>query len=117
MSYKRFSLRSGHRNLMLKNITTSLFKYGKIKTTECKAKEVKRIADKIITLGKRGKNDLHSIRQVLSYLTDEDVVMKKVFDEYAKKYADRKGGYTRIIKSGYRKGDSAKMAILELIDL
>ena len=116
MGYRKLGVRSSHRNSMLRNMTTSLLLSGKIETTETRAKEVKRIADKMITLGKRGKSDLHAVRQALSYLTSEDVVMKKVFGEYAEKYAERKGGYTRIIKTRCRRGDASPMAILELVE-
>lgn len=97
---------------MLRNSVTSLLAHEKITTTETRAKEIKRVTEKVITLGKQG--DLHSRRQALSYLTDETVV-HKVFDDLAKRYDDRPGGYTRIIKSGFRKGDGAPMAIVELV--
>lgn len=116
MGYRRLGVRSDHRRAMLRNMTTSLLLSGRIETTETRAKEVRRVAEKMITLGKRGKGDLHAVRQALSYLMNEDVVMKKVFDEYATKYASRQGGYTRVIKTGYRRGDGAQMAIVELVD-
>ena len=97
---------------MLRNLTTSLLENGKIETTVTRAKEVRSTAEKMITLGKT--NTLHTRRQAMSYITKEDVV-KKVFDEIAPKYADRNGGYTRIIKIGPRRGDGAEMAILELV--
>jgi large subunit ribosomal protein L17 len=92
---------------------TSLLDQGKITTTETRAKEIKRLTDKMITLGKRG--DLHARRQAFSYLTSEDVV-SKLFNDIAPRYSERQGGYTRIIKVGTRKGDGAPMAILELVD-
>ena len=98
---------------MLRNLTTSFLENGKIETTETRAKEVRALAEKMITLGKT--NTLHSRRQALAFITKEDVV-KKVFDEIAPKYAERQGGYTRILKTGPRRGDSAPMAILELVD-
>lgn len=101
-----------HRKAMLRSQVTSLIKHGRIETTVNKAKETKRMADKMITLGKRG--DLHAKRQVLAFIYDEDVV-KKLFDEIAPEYADRNGGYTRVLKLGPRRGDSAEMAILELV--
>lgn len=101
-----------HRNAMLRNLVTSLLRSGRIETTVTRAKETKRMADKMITLAKRG--DLHARRQVLAYLYDEDVV-KKLFDEIGPKYEDRNGGYTRVIKAGPRRGDGAEMAILELV--
>ncbi len=113
MSYRRFGLRSDHRRSMLRNSVTSLLDSEKINTTETRAKEIKRIADKMITLGKRG--DLHARRQARSYIMS-DAVVHKLFAEIADRYSDRQGGYTRIIKTGYRKGDGAPMAILELVD-
>ena len=97
---------------MLRNLTTSLLENGKIETTVTRAKEVRSSAEKMITLGKT--NTLHTRRQAMSYITKEDVV-KKVFDEIAPKYADRNGGYTRIIKIGPRRGDAAEMCIIELV--
>lgn len=101
-----------HRKAMLRNQVTSLLRNGRIETTVTRAKETKRMADKMITLGKRG--DLHARRQALAYIYDEDVV-KKLFDEIAPKYADRNGGYTRVLKVGPRRGDGAEIAILELV--
>ena len=103
---------SDHRDAMLKNLVTSLLENGKIETTVEKAKETRCMAEKMITLGKT--NTLHSRRQALSYITKEDVVTK-VFAELAPKYADRNGGYTRILKLGPRRGDAAEMAIIELV--
>ena len=97
---------------MLRNLTTSLLENGKIETTVTRAKEVRSTAEKMITLGKT--NTLHTRRQAMSYITKEDVV-KNVFDEIAPKYADRNGGYTRIIKIGPRRGDAAEMCIIELV--
>ena len=101
-----------HRLAMLRNQVTSLLRNGKIETTVQKAKETKRMTEKMITLAKRG--DLHARRQVLAYVYDETVV-KQLFDEIAPKYAERNGGYTRILKVGPRKGDGAEMAIIELV--
>ena len=103
---------SDHRDAMLKNLVTSLLENGKIETTVEKAKETRCMAEKMITLGKT--NTLHSRRQALSYITKEDVVTM-VFAELAPKYADRNGGYTRILKLGPRRGDAAEMAIIELV--
>lgn len=100
------------RRAMLRNLVTSLLRTGKIETTVTRAKETKRMADKMITLAKRG--DLHARRQVLAYVYDEDVV-KKLFDEIGPKYQERNGGYTRVLKVGPRRGDGAEMAILELV--
>lgn len=103
---------TAHRSAMLRNLVTSLLREEKIETTVTRAKEAKRMAEKMITLGKRG--DLHARRQALAYIYDEDVV-KKLFDEIAPKYADRNGGYTRVLKLGPRRGDGAEIAILELV--
>ncbi len=113
MAYRRLGLRSDHRRSVLRNSVTSLLDQGKITTTETRAKEIKRLTDKMITLGKRG--DLHARRQAFSYLTSEDVV-SKLFNDIAPRYSERQGGYTRIIKVGTRKGDGAPMAILELVE-
>lgn len=104
---------TAHRQAMLRNLTTSLLENGKMVTTETRAKEVRCLAEKMITLGK--KNTLHTRRQALSFITKEDVVTK-LFNEIAPKYADRNGGYTRILKTAPRKGDGAEMAILALVD-
>jgi large subunit ribosomal protein L17 len=113
VAYRRLGLRSDHRRSVLRNSVTSLLDQGKITTTETRAKEIKRLTDKMITLGKRG--DLHARRQAFSYLTSEDVV-SKLFNDIAPRYSERQGGYTRIIKVGNRKGDGAPMAILELVE-
>lgn len=101
-----------HRLAMLRNLVTSLLREGKIETTLTRAKETRRMAERMITLGKRG--DLHSRRLALAYIYDEDVVTK-LFEEIAPKYEDRNGGYTRIIKVGPRRGDGAEKAIIELV--
>lgn len=103
---------SEHRKAMLRAMVTYLFENGKIETTVTRAKEVRSMAEKMVTLGKR--EDLHAKRQVYSYITKETVA-KKVIDEYGPKYADRNGGYTRIVKTGPRRGDAAEMAIIELV--
>lgn len=109
-----------HRKAMLRNMATDVILYGKIETTEMKAKELRSVVDEMITLGKRG--DLHARRQAAAYIrnvvADEktgQTVLNKLFDEVAPKYADRKGGYTRVIKTGVRRGDAAPMAIIELV--
>ena len=105
--------RSGaHRKAMLRNMVTSLLEHERIVTTVPKAKEARRIADRMITLGKRG--DLHARRQALAFLQSKPVVAK-LFDELSAQYSDRQGGYTRIIRTGNRYGDAAPMAILELV--
>ena len=110
--YKKLGRPSAHRKSMLRNLVTDLFREGRIQTTDCRAKEARREAEKLITLAKRG--DLHARRQVLAYVFDETVVAK-LFDEYGVKYASRNGGYTRVIKIGQRKGDGAMEVVLELV--
>ena len=110
--YRKLGLPTDQRKAMLRNLVTSLLKHGKIETTETRAKETRSIAEKMITLGKRG--DLHARSQVLAYVQDE-LVVKNLFDNVAPKYADRNGGYTRIIKKGPRRGDGAEIVILELV--
>ncbi len=112
MAYRRLGVKSQHRRAMFRNMATALLKNGKIETTVTRAKEISGITEKMITLGKRG--DLHARRQALAYIMEEDVVTK-LFEEIAPKYADRNGGYTRIIKTAQRKGDGAPMAIIELV--
>src|SRR2546421_10022809 len=101
-----------HERLMLANLATSLFKHGRITTTEVKAKRLRPLAEQLITKAKRG--DLHARRRVLTVVRDKDVVYA-LFDEIAPRFADRNGGYTRIVKTGPRKGDNAQMAVIELI--
>ena len=112
MAYAKLGKTTSHRKAMFRNMVTSLFNSERIQTTEPKAKEVNRIAEKLITLAKRG--DLHARRQVLAFVNDEKVV-GKLFDTIAPKYEGRPGGYTRIIKVGARRGDAAEMVILELV--
>lgn len=112
MSYQKLGRNTGHRRAMLRNLVTSLFRDNRIQTTESRAKEVKSVADKMVTLAKRG--DLAARRQALEYIYDERVV-RKLFNDLGPKYADRPGGYTRIVKMGYRRGDAASMVILELV--
>ena len=100
------------RKAMLRNLVTSFLRTGRIETTVTRAKETQRMAEKMITLAKRG--DLHARRQVLAYVYDETVV-KNLFEEIAPKYADRNGGYTRVLKMGPRRGDGAEIALLELV--
>src|SRR5262245_11286321 len=102
-----------HERLMLANLATSLFKHGKITTTETKAKRLRPLAEQLITKAKRG--DLHARRRVLTVIRDKDVVFN-LFDEIAPRYSNRTGGYTRIVKAGIRKGDAAPMAIIELVE-
>lgn len=103
---------SDQRRAMLRAMTTYLLENGQIKTTYARAKEVAPMAEKMITLAK--KNNLAAYRHALSYLTKEDVA-KKLFDQIGPKYADRNGGYTRVLKMGPRRGDAAEMAIIQLV--
>ena len=103
---------SDQRRAMLRAMTTYLLENGQIKTTYARAKEVAPMAEKMITWAK--KNTLAAYRQALSYLTKEDVA-KKLFDQIGPKYADRNGGYTRVLKMGPRRGDAAEMAIIQLV--
>ena len=102
-----------HEKLMLANLATSLFKHGKITTTETKAKRLRPLAERLVTFAKRG--DLHSRRRVLTVIRDRDVVYQ-LFEEIAPRFSERPGGYTRIVKAGVRKGDAAPMAIIALVD-
>jgi large subunit ribosomal protein L17 len=110
--YRKLGRATAHRKAMLRNLVTDLLREGRITTTEMRAKEAGRMAEKMITLGKRG--DLHARRQALSYIYSEDVVTK-LFGEIAGKYEDRNGGYTRILKLGPRRGDAAEEVFLELV--
>ena len=101
-----------HRKAMLRAMVTFLLENGQIETTVTRAKEVRAVAEKMITIAKT--NDLHSKRQVMAYVTKESVA-KKLFDEIAPNYADRQGGYTRIIKTGPHRGDAAEMALIQLV--
>ena len=112
MSYRKLGRDSSARKALFRSILTSFFKQERIETTEAKAQEIKGLADKLITLAKRG--DLSARRKAIASLADEDVV-RKLFTEIAEKYSDRQGGYTRILKLGPRRGDAAPMAILELV--
>ena len=127
MAYRKLGRTSAHRKSMLRNLTTDLLVNGKIVTTETRAKEVRKFADKMITLGKKG--DLAARRRAAAFMMDvvadvkEDgdkvvvqTALQKLFDEVAPRFKDRNGGYTRIIKMQERRGDAAKMAVLELVD-
>ncbi len=109
---RKLGRNTGHRRAMYRNLVTDLLDYEKITTTDAKAKEVRGLAEKMITLGKKG--GLHSRRQALSFIIDKKVA-EKVFTELAPRYAERPGGYTRIIKLGPRLGDGAAMIQLELV--
>ncbi|MGG5463052.1 50S ribosomal protein L17 [Clostridium sp. B9] len=110
--YRKLGRPTDQRKAMLRNLVTSFLKHGKIETTETRAKEARSLAEKMITLAKRG--DLHARRQVLAFVTEEEVV-KNLFDNVAPKYAERNGGYTRMYKVGPRRGDGAEVVILELV--
>ena len=110
---KKLGRDSAHRKALYSNLAGSLIEHGRIKTTEAKAKAVKPIAEKMITLGRRG--DLAARRQALAYLRSQEVV-HQLFADVAPRFADRPGGYTRIVKLGPRYGDSAQMVYLELVD-
>ena len=111
--YRKLNRTHEHRKAMFANMASSLIIHEQIKTTLPKAKEMKRIIDKVITLGKRG--DLHARRQALAILKQEAAV-KKLFDTIGPRYAERSGGYSRVLKAGFRYGDMAPMAFIELID-
>jgi len=112
MAYRKLGRTSAHRNALFRNLVTSLLRSEKSEATEMKAKEVSGIADKLITLAKRG--DLHARKQVLEYVFDE-AAAKKLFDTIAPRYTAKEGGYTRVLKTGFRQGDAAPMAIIELV--
>jgi large subunit ribosomal protein L17 len=112
MGYRKLGLRSDQRKAMLRNMVTSLIKEERITTTETRAKEVRSITEKMVTLAKRG--DLAARRQVMEYVFDKAAV-RKLFDTVGPRYEDRSGGYTRIIRIGHRQGDAAPMVILELV--
>ena len=110
---RKLNRNKAHRRALFANMAASLIKHEQIKTTLPKAKEIRPIVEKLITLGKRG--DLHARRQAIAYLYDESVV-RKLFAVLGERYKDRKGGYTRIVKAGYRFGDNAPVGIIELVD-
>jgi large subunit ribosomal protein L17 len=104
---------TAHRKALLRNLATALLEHERIITTEPKAKELRRVADKLVTLGKRG--NLHARRQALQ-VVQSNAVVQKLFNEIAPRLAERQGGYTRILRLGYRPGDAAAMAVIELVD-
>lgn len=112
MGYRKLGRNSSARKALFRHILTAFFRHGRIETTEAKAKEISGLAEQLITLAKRG--DLSARRLVIARLVDKEVA-KKLFEEIAPKYADRQGGYTRVLKLGNRRGDAAPMAILELV--
>ena len=110
--HRKLGRPTAHRKAMLRNQVTDLLREGRITTTITRAKETRRMAEKMITLGK--KADLAAYRQAMSFITREDVC-KKIFKEIAPNYAERNGGYTRIVRTGVRRGDAAETAIIELV--
>lgn len=129
-SGRRLGRNSSHRRAMLRNMVTSLLQHGQIQTTDTRAKEVRRLAEKLITIGKKGlpsafedgtseeaiqQRRLHLFRQVLEVVTRKDVA-RSVMDELAERYSERAGGYTRIIKLGFRRGDNSPLSLLQLVD-
>jgi large subunit ribosomal protein L17 len=119
MAYQKLSRDSSARKALFRDLVTDLFLYERIQTTEAKAKEVRSIAEKLITLAKRG--DLHARRQAAAFvrresLNGEQDAIQKLFSDLAPRYSERSGGYTRILKLGPRRGDSAPMVYLELVD-
>ncbi|MGI6566671.1 MAG: 50S ribosomal protein L17 [Firmicutes bacterium] len=112
MRRAKFGRDAGHRKALLRNLVSSLLLEERIKTTDIKAKAVKSLADKMITLGKRG--DLHARRQAAAFLGRPEAVAK-LFDEIAPRYTERNGGYTRVVKVGPRRGDAAPISIVELV--
>ena len=126
MAYRKLGRKSAQRNALLRDLTTDVIVYGRIETTETRAKEVRKFVDQMITLGKNG--DLASRRRAAAFLRNEiasatvegdqvvvERVLTRLFGEYAERYADRQGGYTRVLKTGPRRGDGAPMAIIELV--
>ena len=114
MSGRKLNRTSSHRKAMLGNMAAALIKHEQIKTTLQKAKELRAVVDSLITLGKRG--DLHARRIAISRLHGDKKLAEKLFGDLADRYRDRPGGYTRVVKAGFRYGDSAPMAIIELVD-
>ena len=112
-SGRKLNRTSSHRKSLFKNMAQALLKHEQIVTTLPKAKELKRVVEKLITLGKKG--NLHSRRLAFNQIRDKDMV-SKLFENLASRYSDRKGGYTRVLKAGFRYGDSAPMAVIELVD-
>jgi large subunit ribosomal protein L17 len=112
-SGRKLGRTSAHREAMFANMAHALIKHEQIKTTVPKAKDLRRVVDRLVTLGKRG--DLHARRQALAVLQDTEIT-GKLFGALAERYKDRPGGYTRVLKAGYRYGDAAPMAIIELVD-
>ncbi len=125
MGYRKLGRDSAHRKALLRTLATDLIIHERIETTEARAKELRPVVEKMITLGKRG--DLHARRQAAAFIRheavnpdeknkkDREYALQKLFDDIAKRYEDRQGGYTRILKLGQRRGDGAPMVIIELV--
>ena len=109
---RKLNRNSPHRKAMFRNMVTSLFRHERIETTDAKAKELRRFAEKLITLGKRG--DLHARRQAYAWIRDREV-LSKLFSDLGERYRGRQGGYTRVVKLGMRRGDHAPISIIELV--
>ncbi len=113
LSGRKLNRTSAHRKAMFANMTVSLLRHEQIQTTVPKAKELRRVADRMITLGKRGS--LHARRQAAAFLRD-DGILRKLFGPLAERYRTRPGGYTRVLRAGFRYGDNAPIAVIELVD-
>ncbi len=113
---RKLNRTSSHRKALFVNLATALIKHEQITTTLPKAKELRPIVEKLVTLGKRGKTNLHARRQALSQLRNDTTTVAKLFDTLATRYAARKGGYTRVLKAGFRFGDNAPLAVIEFVE-
>ena len=113
---RKLNRTSSHRKALFVNLASALIKHEQITTTLPTAKELRPVVEKLVTLGKRGKTDLHARRQALSALRNDTAMVTKLFDVLAPRYATRKGGYTRVLKAGHRFGDAADMAVIEFVD-
>jgi large subunit ribosomal protein L17 len=113
---RRLNRTTGHRNALLVNLATALIKHEQIKTTLPKAKELRPYVEKLVTLGKMGEKNLHARRQALAQLRNDTTTVEKIFATLAPRYAGRSGGYTRVLKAGFRYGDAAPMAVIEFVD-
>ena len=113
---RRLNRTSSHRKAMFENMAAALIKHEQITTTLPKAKELRPIVERLVTLGKRGKTNLHARRMALSQLRNDTATVSKLFDVLASRYASRSGGYIRVLKAGFRFGDAAPMAVIEFVD-
>ena len=113
---RRFGRTHEHRKAMFSNMAQALIKHEQIITTLPKAKDLRPVVEKLVTLGKRGAKNLHARRQALSQLRNDTTTVAKIFDTLAPRYASRSGGYTRVMKAGFRYGDAAPMAVIEFVD-